>query len=62
MNPSTPPGSVLEAVADHLLIAHGLIEQDHAKEMLPALRQALMMAGVLLAQNMTSSVPSGRIH
>jgi PAS domain S-box-containing protein len=62
MNPSTPPGSILEAVADHLLIAHSLIEQDHAKEMLPALRQALMVAGVLLARNMTSSDPGGRFH
>ena len=49
-NPRTPPGSPLEAVADCLLIAHGLIEQDHAKEMLPVLRQALMTAGRLLAR------------
>ena len=62
VSPTTPPGSALEVVADHLLIAHGLIEQDHAKEMLPVLRQALMQAGVLLARSMTASDPSGRFH
>jgi PAS domain S-box-containing protein len=62
MNPTTPPGSALELVADHLLMAHGLIEQDHAKEMLPVLQQALMVAGMLLARNMTSPEPNGRIH
>jgi len=61
-NPTTPPGSALERVADHLLMAHGLIEQDHAKEMLPVLRQALMVAGRLLARNMTSPNPSGNLH
>lgn len=62
MSPTTPPGSTLEAVADYLLIAHGLIEQDHAKEMLPVLRRALMEAGRLLARNMASSDPEGRFH
>lgn len=61
-SPTTPPGSTLEAVADYLLIAHGLIEQDHAKEMLPVLRQALMTAGKLLARNMTSPDRKGRFH
>jgi hypothetical protein len=60
--PAKPPGSALERVADHLLMAHGLIEQDHAKEMLPVLRQALMVAGRLLARNMTSPNPSGNLH
>lgn len=61
-NPATPPGSTLEAVADYLLMAHGLIEQDHAKEMLPVLREALFTAGKLLARNMTSHDPRSRIH
>jgi len=61
-HPSTPPGSALELVADHLLMAHGLIEQDHGKEMLPVLREALMVAGRLLARNMTSPDPSDRFH
>jgi len=61
-HPATKPSSALELVADYLLIAHGLIEQDHAKEMLPVLRQALFMAGTLLARNMTSPDPSDRIH
>jgi hypothetical protein len=58
----TLPVSTLELVADYLLVAHGLIEQDHAKEMLPVLRQALFTAGTLLARNMTSPDPSDRIH
>lgn len=57
----TPPGSTIELVVDHLLMAHGLVEQDRAKEMLPVLRQALMMAGRLLARN-TSSDLSDRFH
>ena len=62
MSPTTPPGSTLELVADHLLMAHGLIEQDHAKEMLPVLRQALAAAGMLLARQMASPDPEGRLH
>jgi PAS domain S-box-containing protein len=61
-HPSTPPGSTLELVADYLLIAHGLIEQDHAKEMLPVLRQALLAAGILLARNTASPVPGTSVH
>lgn len=55
-------GSALELVADHLLMAHGLVEQDHAKEMLPVLRQALMAVGRLLARDMASPDPNGRFH
>lgn len=62
MNPATPPGSMLERVADHLLLAHGLIEQDGGKEMLPVLRQALWMAGTLLARTATASDPGDRLH
>ncbi|TXN76586.1 PAS domain-containing protein [Methylobacterium sp. WL18] len=61
-NPATPPGSTLELVADYLLVAHGLIEQDHAKEMLPVLRKALLTAGILLARNITSPETGDRIH
>ncbi|TXN61656.1 PAS domain-containing protein [Methylobacterium sp. WL6] len=61
-HPATNPRSVLELVADHLLMAHGLIEQDHAREMLPVLRQALMTAGRLLARNISGADQSGRFH
>lgn len=54
--------SALELVADHLIMAHSLIEQDGAKEMLPVLRQALMIAGMLLAQGITSRMPDNRFH
>jgi hypothetical protein len=33
-SPATPPSTALEVVADYLLIAYDLIEQDGAKEML----------------------------
>jgi PAS domain S-box-containing protein len=62
VNSATPPGSVLELVADHLLMAHGLIEEDSAKEMLPLLRQALMVAGRLLARDMATPEPGNRFH
>jgi PAS domain S-box-containing protein len=55
-------GSALELVADHLLIAHGLIEEDDAKEMLPVLRDALMVAGQLLARSMATPDPGDRFH
>lgn len=61
-HPATPPGSTLELVADHLLMAHGLIEQDHTKEMLPVLEEALMVAGRLLARAMSSPDPDNRLH
>ncbi|MDO9428845.1 MAG: PAS domain-containing protein [Methylobacterium sp.] len=61
-HPATPPGSTLELVADYLLMAHGLIEQDHAKEMLPVLRKALFTAGILLTRNTTSAVPGESLH
>ncbi|GJD54042.1 hypothetical protein OPKNFCMD_6822 [Methylobacterium crusticola] len=61
-HPATPPGSPLELVADHLLMAHGLIEQDGAKEMLPVLRHALSVAGMLLARDAPSADPASRFH
>lgn len=61
-NSGTQHGPTLEMVADHLLIAHGLIEQDHAKEMLPVLRQALVQIGLLLASSMKMLDYKSRIH
>ncbi|WP_082173318.1 PAS domain-containing protein [Methylobacterium platani] len=62
LNAATPPGTPLEAVADYLLMAHGLIEHDGAKEMLPVLRHALTMAGVLLARSSAAPDPGDRFH
>ncbi|WP_244625619.1 hypothetical protein [Methylobacterium mesophilicum] len=62
MHPATPPSSALERVVDYLLMAHGLVEEDGAKEMLPVLREALMMAGRLLARIMVSPDADGRFH
>lgn len=61
-SPSMPANTPLERVADYLLMAHGLIEQDGAKEMLPVLRHALTMAGVLLALSQSSLDPGDRYH
>jgi PAS domain S-box-containing protein len=61
-NATTPPGTPLEAVADYLLMAHGLIEHDGFKEMLPVLRHALTMAGVLLARSAASLDRVDRFH
>ncbi|MGU3540398.1 PAS domain-containing protein [Methylobacterium sp. A54F] len=61
-HPATQPGSVLDLVADHLLIAHGLIEADSAKEALPGIRQALFAVGVALAREHRERAPSARIH
>ena len=43
-------------------MAHGLVVEDHAKEMLPVLRQALMTAALLSAWNTAPADPSDRIH
>jgi hypothetical protein len=43
-------------------MALGLIEQDRAKEMLPVLEKALMVAGRLLARNMATPEPGDRFH
>ncbi|MGU3664938.1 PAS domain-containing protein [Methylobacterium sp. A49B] len=61
-HPATTSNSALELVANHLLMAHSLIEEDVPKEMLPVLRQALLMAGTLLARSMTSPDADDRFH
>lgn len=61
-HPDTLPSSALELVADHLLMAHGLVEQDHGKELLPVLRQALLVAGTPLSRGMASSEQPDRFH
>ena len=50
---STAPASTLDLVADHLLIAHGLIEIDGGKSALAPLREALFRVGQELAQKST---------
>ena len=48
-HPATTPGDALDQVADHLIIAHSLIEGDGGKEALPDLRRALFKVGQALA-------------
>lgn len=61
-DPTTQRGSKLELAADHLLIAYALVEQVHAKEMLPLLRQALMQLGRLIACNISFLSQGSRIQ
>jgi PAS domain S-box-containing protein len=51
--PSTAPASTLDLVADHLLMAHGLIEVDGGKSALAPLREALFRVGQEIAQKMS---------
>lgn len=46
---NTSPSSQLDLVADHLILAHSLIEQDGGKRALPFLRLALFEVGRELA-------------
>ena len=48
-HPATMPSCKLDMIADHLLIAHSLIEDDGGKEALPSLREALFKIGRALA-------------
>ncbi|MDP4021484.1 PAS domain-containing protein [Methylobacterium sp. NEAU 140] len=63
--PSTLPGSALDLVADHLLIAHSLIEADGGKSALPALREALFRIGQEIARKefgQSGHADADRIH
>ena len=48
-HPNTTPSCKLDLVADHLLLAHSLIEEDGGKNVMPALREALFEVGRALA-------------
>ena len=61
-HPATAPSSTLERIADHLLMAHSLVEHDGAEELLPVLQQALTKVGKMLAKGMTSPDPGESFH
>ena len=50
---TTTPASALDRVADHLIMAHSLIEDDGGKRALPDLRKALFKIGQALAAQAT---------
>ncbi|TXM94383.1 PAS domain-containing protein [Methylobacterium sp. WL103] len=50
---TTTPNSALDRVADHLIMAHSLIEDDGGKRALPDLRNALFKIGQALAEKVT---------
>ena len=54
-SPSTAPVSTLDLVADHLLIAHGLIEEDGGKAALAPLQEALFRVAQEIARLMAVS-------
>ena len=53
-HPATATKDRLETIADHLLIANALIENDGAKGALPGLREALYEVGRALAKKVES--------
>ncbi|MGU3538003.1 PAS domain-containing protein [Methylobacterium sp. A54F] len=61
-HPATPPGNITELIADHLLIAHGLVEADSVKEALPGIKQALFAVGMALAREQRGQNPSAQVH
>lgn len=54
-SPSMAPASTLDLVADHLLIAHGLIEEDGGRTALAPLREALFRVAQAIARRMAIS-------
>lgn len=48
-HPATTPSDALDLVADHLIMAHSLIEGDGGKDALPDVRKALFKVGQALA-------------
>ncbi|MGU3538454.1 PAS domain-containing protein [Methylobacterium sp. A54F] len=61
-HPATQPGSAAELIADRLLMAHGLIEEDGVKAALPGIRQALLAVGVALAREHALRTRPEQIH
>lgn len=49
-HPGTTPGDDLDQIADHLIIAHSLMELNGGKPALPALRDAMFEVGRALAR------------
>lgn len=56
-HPRTIVGDCLDQIADHLVMAHSLIEEDGGKAALPALRETLFEIGRALARK-TQQVPA----
>lgn len=52
-HPATLPDDALDRIADHLILAHALIEGDGGKDALPDLRIALFKVGRALAARVT---------
>ncbi|CAM3164291.1 MULTISPECIES: PAS domain-containing protein [Methylobacterium] len=52
---ATAPQDHLDRIADHLIIAHSLIEGDGAKSALPGLRAALFEVGRAIARRSTET-------
>lgn len=50
----TAPADHLDRIADHLILAHSLIEEDGVKAALPGLREALFQVGRALAARQAS--------
>ncbi|MHB2208071.1 PAS domain-containing protein [Methylobacterium sp. CM6257] len=58
----TPPGSALEAMADHLITAHALVGSTGAERLRPLVERLLHEVGVELARAERSSRPQAVFH
>ncbi|TNC07659.1 PAS domain-containing protein [Methylobacterium terricola] len=55
-HPSTMPGDHLDLIADHLILAHSMIEGDGARAALPHVKLALLEIGIALAARTREAV------
>lgn len=53
LHPATTPVDALDRIADHLIVAHSLIEAEDCKDALPDLRKAFIKVGQALASRIT---------
>ena len=49
VHPATAPQTPLDMIADHLLMAHALVDEDGAKAALPGIRMAMLEVGRAMA-------------
>jgi PAS domain S-box-containing protein len=61
-HPATPPGSMLEALADHLLMAHALVEPAAVVRLRPLIERMLHEVGIELARAEQQGQARAAVH
>ncbi|MCJ2072096.1 PAS domain-containing protein [Methylobacterium sp. J-030] len=61
-HPATPPSSMLEAMADHLLMAHALVEPASVARLRPLIERLLHEVGIELARAERQGEAQAAIH